>query len=568
MGARTNTRNRLPLRQAISSIEVFEEADFGIASGGIITLSGFKQFVLKDTVTMSNRFEIADGASIEILGASFLTQQLIYTGSGTFFSNAGTAGIGRFYVQDISFQFNNVSSTAFDLKGTGAPTSEVNVDFIDLIWMTAGGTLGVFENFSLIVMGLILAIDFKGGLTFKNNDTTDLTRSIFFPSTPVSTDAIFNVIGPRTRSIDFTGSSLNPADSGDSGLFIEPTILGTGGGFINDFIVFGGPYFKAGSTGTITAFADASITATAITTVSSGTSIPGGGNYARFNHSGTDVFVGQRVVTSTFTPEVTYNQTLIVTVTGAGFLEGDIESTGAPIPFTNDDAGSYLSNSVTVTSAGHAQSNDQSLLITLTLDYNGGFSIYNVQTDTFQINAIFDTAETSGNWDTGSLTEKDNRIDVKNSGQQKSSIVAGGWDLSGNVTATTVASGVFNDIAFNGSTVLSYNERVTLINSLNGTCRYDGINPAVLSIPVEFYIIPNSGADREYDIKLVRSTDGGSTFDNLTDVIVTRVNIKGTNTLFSTRRTVLLNNGDQYKWVQSGVSTTNGFTASQGCSTI
>jgi len=436
-----------------------------------------------------------------------------------------------------------------------------------LVWTSGGGNYGTIKKFPVTILEFLFVQGIKTGLTIDDGRGFRYESATQIPDSPMTTPHL-SFINPGIESVSLRRVRLVTLDASESGLFFSPVIDSLANAVVEN--VGPGPlgtFFKAGDTGSIGLIVDTSIPATAINSVTSGTAIPGGGNYARFQHLGTGVFVGQRVVNSTFTPEVTYNQTLIVTFAAATSFEGNIESSGAPIPFTADDAGSYLSEIATVTSTvAHGQGNGQALLQTNTINYNGGFEIFNVAGSTYLINVAPAASETSGNWDAGSLTEKDKRINVEKSGSQKDSMIAGGWDLTGNVSATTVVSGVFNDIDFTGAIRLSYNERIDLIESVNGTCRYDGLAPSVESIPIEFYIIPNNSSDREYDLKLL--IDTGSGFVDLPDLIITRVNVKGTNTLFSSRRTVELTPGDKYKWVLSGVGTTNGFIAERGCSTI
>jgi len=97
--------------------------------------------------------------------------------------------------------------------------------------------------------------------------------------------------------------------------------------------------------------------------------------------------------------------------------------------------------------------------------------------------------------------------------------------------------------------------------------RYDGQDPAVLKVPIEFRLAPSGGGVRTYQFKLVISTDGGSIFADLPDVIETQVEAAGSGTdlLFATFRDVLMNTGDIVKYQVDGIGTALDFTAVQGC---
>ena len=82
----------------------------------------------------------------------------------------------------------------------------------------------------------------------------------------------------------------------------------------------------------------------AIATVSSGTAIPGGGNYARFNFTpGPTLVVGQFVSVFLFVTNLNYNVSKgVVTVTSSGTLEINVAKTGDPVVFgTSETVGKF-----------------------------------------------------------------------------------------------------------------------------------------------------------------------------------------------------------------------------------
>jgi len=545
MGLNTNSTNRLPSRQTDTSNEIFSPAGMpDPVPGGT--------YVFKNDMTFTAPLNIADDALVVLKNedGGFITTAT-YSGTGAFIRGNN---IGEFVVEAGRFVFTDNNSSFFDVTG-----ESLRITSADIIFEGTDNSIGVMDLTNIFVLRRDFIEGWKTGIVVKNTNFA-LLRDVILQSnfTGSGPTILFEEHG-TVIAMDFITTVVAPAES-----FFDfrPTMSGTST-ITSVLALFSGSFFTPGVTGTITNIVDNSIALTAVDSVSDN------GGLAEFAISGTIPEVGQRVILSGFTTETSYNQTIIVTTQGASFFIGTVESTGIPLAFVqNDTTGDYQSNSATVTSVAHGQSAEQTLLITGTVNFNAGYSIFDPQTNDFKINltAAFPGVETTGTWDTGSLTEKDNRLQVQDARFQKDSMIAGGWQLSGNVSATTVASGVFNDIDFTGSENLSYNERVTLINPSNGACRYDGNEPSVESVPLEFYLIPNNNSDREYDFKLL--LDSGSGFVDLPDLIETRVNIKGTNDLVTTRRTVLLNPGDEYKWVQSGVGTTNGFTAERGCSTI
>jgi len=552
MGFDTNTTNRLPLLKGTGVINVKDESGLGIASGGVITLEDGKLYFIEASFSTANRLEIPAGASVRFKGRNERRNRITYTGTDTFISNAGDP-INSILMRDISITNSNGLATFMNLVG-GATGDGLALALFERCDFNDFDTIGLTEDFFSTTNNRS-AFGAPNGWTIKN--ISDIRMDLPVPiGNGTGTQALTRIIG--TVNINATIQNAIIFNFGaESGFFISPVIgLASVINIQNSPVFPGSTYFESGDTGSITAFADASIGATAITSVSSGTAIPAGGNYARFNHAGTDVFVGQRVVTSTFTPEATYNQTLLVTVTGAGFFEGNIESTNAPIAFTNDDTGSYLSNSVTVTSTAHAQSDGQALLINGTIAYDGGFTIYNALTNTYQINVGFATAETVGTWDTGSLTQKDKRLNLNNNGDQQDSMNVAFGGMNENAGATTIASvDTYQAMDFNTVVEDPSTERWTLIDVTNGVFRYDGIKPVTGSMIASLTVV-KSGSTEFY-----RFTDSknGAIPDFATKAHLD-MEVKTTKVNATLIRPISVVPGDTIQVVGAGDGTTNAIT--------
>lgn len=337
---------------------------------------------------------------------------------------------------------------------------------------------------------------------------------------------------------------------GGSVLYISPILDGTlliaENTFNGD-----GDFFETGATGEITEIDDESFVDF---TVSSVTDSSGG---ARFNHSSTLDTNGWLVTLSGFS-ETSYNTTGFIVFSSVGSFEVVAEDTGLLVSFVSDDTGTFNTDAVAIVSAGHSLSNGDILSIRGTINYNGGYIIFDATTNAFFINLRkdFPGMESSGEWDTGSLDQRDPRIECRGNRATeggnflRDSMVTGGWSVSGNVTETLVEDGSYVDMNFTGLSGLSYNERITASDPVTGEIRYDGLNSKVIKIPLTFRLSPVGGGARDYKIK------GLLNGSNLPDNIETDIEAQGSGTdqTVTVSRTVLMENGDTFKWQVVGVS--------------
>lgn len=548
MGFNTNTTDRLPSRQAIAEKEVFSLANLPAPVANVITLpAGF--YRIKDDINFGlNRIDVPSGR-VSLAGEYGAFPKVTYEGTGTFITMGGSSL--SLDMRTLDMFLTGLAPQAIEATGL---SSGVFLDTVDFNFTGGGGS-------TFATLTDVTQFTYRFGSVEGIKTLFNLTRVQVSIIDTFSSQADFATSGSLIN-VDqqlFTGVFRNMliiANPGSTSIFNIDPLVNVPITITNVINAAGAPFFTAGDNGLITNIVDGSTPSLSVTAVND---VSGSAEYetsVAHNYS-----VGDLIFHTTFATGGYLGSKTVSQVNGATtYLTGD--------SFVIDETGNSIAPRATITATAHGQTLDTPVLISNTINFNGGTLIKNPLTNTFDIwlTELFPGTETSGNWDVGSLTEASKFIQAFRNGPQKDSMVSGGWDLSGNVVATTVASGVFNDFDFTGMTRLSYNERVNLVNFTNGTVSYEGLNPAVENIPVEFYMIPNNSTDREYDIKLM--IDRGAGFIDLDDVIVTRINVKGVNTLFSTRRTVLLSPGDQYKWVQSGVATTNGFTAERGCSTI
>jgi len=486
MAVNTNATTRLAARLGLTEIDIFTEHDFPAPSGGVITLpTGL--YCFKAPVTLSDRFEIEAGATVKFCADQF-NNTITYTGTGTFISTPLPAADIRF-AGFFAF-LTGVGAQAFDIDAVFQEMNSVGV-----FALASGQSIGTFGNGGTPMPFVFFAnAQFSG---FANGVGVD-NASVFSLSGVAITSALSGsgaliTVGPNTRVTDLDNLTL-VAGASESAISLDPNLDGRA--VIVDTTLNGSTlFFAAGATGSITAFADAAFASESITSVSDSSGV------ARFNFSAPPtLFVGQEVTISGYVTNTDYNVTGVITATGAGFLE--ISS----VVFGTDEAGgSFLSDTVTVTSATHGLSDGQTLLITDTIEYNGGAAIYNAQTNTYQINRAFAATET-GTWDTGSLDESDPRVDAaSNTGQKPSMNIGSVIANDVGVTTTIAAVDTWTDFNLGGLAVAGSNiELWTVVDADTGELRYDGLEPLFGSVIATISAISQGGA-QEFHFRAVKN---------------------------------------------------------------
>lgn len=377
------------------------------------------------------------------------------------------------HLDDIDVLLTGAGAEFIDNAGMASTafSNQLRVTF------TGGGATSIGRMRSGLGMNFNLPafVNYRNGMVFDGISSAQM-ENFFFISDFAGSGPALDV---KTLSVASTFKSGGIIGGAGESLFnIDPDFTeGANGVFIDNVIKLGGQtnYFEAGTTGLMTTpfYADAAIASTGIDSVTDS------GGVARFNFTvGPTVYVHQKVTISGFITNTAYNVTGILTAVGAGFFEI------ASVAFGSDEAvGSFVSASVTVTDTGHGLSEAQTLLITESVDYNGGDTIYNVTTDTFDINAVFTIAHPSGMWNTGSLTQRDRRVEVKSSGAQASSMNIAFAQVFGNEILTTLAaSSTYEAVDFSVLSLDPSSELWILVDPVAGIFRYEGLNPVVGSL--------------------------------------------------------------------------------------
>lgn len=474
MGFNTNTTNRLPAITPIGTTYVFDITMLPAPASNVITLLP-GNYIIADTVDFG-----LNSLKFDSVGEDLSIQTIDNRLSKITSSTTGT------FIDIVNARDVTLMGLGITLSGAGATFCNVlgiagSLDFNTVNATFSGGgtkTIGVVD-IGNILFDRFVVTGFTDGITLQN--ITSLSwKNFFLQSDFTGSGAIIN-LDKALLAASISNGGITAA-GGQSLFDIDPAISPINQVIIEK-VLSNGPasYFKSGATGAITLFQNNSVSE-AIDNVVSGTAIAGGGNYARFEVVGPLLSVGQKVTNTGFVTQTTYNKTGLITATNVtDWYEFDDEVTGLPVAFVADEpaAGTLTSDSVTVTSTAHGQSNGQTLAIINTIAYNAGYTIYNALTNTFDVNAVFVTGETTGDWDTGSLDETNKFLSVSDAGAQKDSKNIGSIVVNSNAAETVIgATSTFVDLNLGANAVKGGNiERWTLTNPTTGELRYDGVQP-------------------------------------------------------------------------------------------
>lgn len=473
----SNLTDRVPARQNIGLTEIFLHTDFPAPVSEVVTL-GTGVWDIKADIFMSDRLVIDPAAGfVQIISTTFGSARLVYTGLDTYLTHKAPGSV--LVLKDIFFVTVNDDTAILDIDG-GAGLIIENASFQGTFGMN-GQTVGRIANLS------------RGGQMER------VSLNVFDDGIIIDSNSAFTLIGGGSGvglTADFTSYSfegtngrvqireaLGETQTATHNLFyVDPISTGP----INILTSFqdGGNFFQSlGTSGDITGFADASEASESITSITDSSGV------ARFNFTAPPtLFVGQEVVIVGFVTNTDYNGTFIITATGANFFEV------SSIAFGSDEAGgTFTSASVTVTATANTLSELDTLRIAVSINYNGGFAIYNRLTNSFQINSAF-TAETieDQTYNSNSLDETDPRVSVALSAPQKSSKNIASVKVV-NSASTFVPGTSFGSFDFGGDAVAGDSmEQWQLLDSTTGRIRYNGEAPFAGLLSAVFLIDTNS----------------------------------------------------------------------------
>jgi len=388
---------------------------------------------------------------------------IVYTNTGTFITgdNGGACNVENIGLAAFS------AGTLLSFTATNRD-NDVGSLFFSRCTMS-GWNMGTISRYSTSEFGPLIDIDssvitnWASGLTvdtvFLNVNKCLIDQSLGF----TSSTSVFNVTNTAHKKAQASFRDLfGTLYSGETlvrinaGIPNDQKVVLTGN--VLDLDASDGLFDTSGATGTFTAVADNSISSTGITGVTDSNGV------ASFTHAGTSPELGSTVTISGFTTNTDYNTTGIVTATNTTTFEVDY------IIFGTDETGSYESIGVTITSISHGLSPGEGVTLdtTLATDYDAGYLIYNIQTDSFDVAATF-TSTLSGTWSTEGLDQTDPRVvALANPGTQDSKVLAFGF-TNGNVDIETIITdGVYTAINVLGFSEEDITQRFKLINTTDG----------------------------------------------------------------------------------------------------
>ncbi len=419
-------------------IEIRSAQDLtNLATTGVITVTSkttFK-FISTSNIITTVRFEVTD-ANLQFTDDHTQTQ-IIYAAGGTFITLTGDSDF-----KITGGQYNGATTGKF-IDAVGNADNQIDLGDCDLL---AWNELGDIEGHLLVVMRRIGIFVWGDGFNISvramqvsqsgSQNFAD-TGNTIFKFTSTFSDARFSIIDWISNL--FSGESIARIDpSLDRTVLNELVQVSTGGTPLFD---------TSGADGTFTAVADASISATAITSVTDNSGV------AQFNFTGPTVYVDQEVVVSGFATATSYNETGIVTATdGTSYFEFRVNST--TMVFDQTDTGSFLSDSVTLTDTATTLVDGDTITIDTdnSIDYDSGATVYNQLTNSIQINRTFIATET-GTWSTRGIDGVDSRVTAINNPGFKDSQSIAFAHLGENIIVTTPAVvDVYQDVDLTGST--------------------------------------------------------------------------------------------------------------------
>jgi hypothetical protein len=480
-------------KKAPSITEVFDMADFPTPSGGVITLPTGK-YLIKANLVTADRFAIGAGSTVTIQTDDSRGNSLTYVGTGTLFTATNAA---NFILQEFQVILAGNGATLFDITG-GV-----------FRWFGGAGIfVGTGQSIGTATTPIVSVIDTVAFFGFEEGFTSDSPFISYFRELSLEPSAIGS--GTALTLDDGTGAFATFDDitatltASQSLIDIKPCI-GTRVSIRDVKKSPTGAFFKAGTTGPITSFTDTSTPNTAV-------SVTNDGGDALFTSVGHGLNVGELPIHTTF-PESSYNtSTSVVTEVPSA----DTYKIG--IAYVSDSSGLFSTTTCQIDDVAHGLANGCCVSIFGTINFGGGYKIFNVQTDTFEITLgkAFPGSESTGNWDTSSLDETSAFVVATDNGDQKDSANIGSFVVGGNATPTTInTKDVFENLNLGGNAVAASDiELWTLTNATTGEIRYDGISPAPVSYTGTLSAI-SSGGPQRFDFQLLENGSPLAAPDNV-----------------------------------------------------
>lgn len=453
-----------PVKVPENVVFVAELADFPDPDSEVITLDPNISYELYDLINSGqNRIQLPEGVTNRILSTNPAINAFEYEGSATYITGLNVL---NFTVETSFIRSLGEGAILFNLDA-GINTSNSIFSAHRQVFVS-WTSLGTIKGFALAAIN---AVDFEdsGPLVLDGNKRFFMTSTVIEPNTDPIT--LISIIGDNDVQGNIAEGEWT-IRSNQAGIFIDPNI-GVNSQIFIDMVAInleaGGEFFKTGTIGNIVGF---------VNNTSNGNI-----NNIESAESGNAI-----LVTTTVPHNLEVFQEVAQT-TGITAYDVPTSITSVPqadqyilpIPFSIGQSGTYIANSVTVaTSAPHGLSDGQTLLIEGEPDYNGGARIYLAAGTGFNINRPFaGVGSSSGTFNTGSLTQKDPRVNISQVSGVPDSKTIFNFSIIGNTQPTNIIGGdLFQDIDFSGGSgaiITSGTELFTLIDPDNGEYRYEGL---------------------------------------------------------------------------------------------
>jgi len=475
-----------PSRHGNTITEVFSMTDLPDPVGDVVTLTSGK-YIFKRPITTALRFYIGAGQTVTITFADSRGQYLTYTGTNILFTIENASSVT---FTDFNFLLTGNNSTFL----SSSAVSLLNMQIGQVAFTGTGSKIATIANTNILTQRFLIFTGYESGISFDHISTL-LYDQVFMLGNLNGTTPLLDLCSNSGDYITVSNCNITTGPS-ESFLDICP-IITTPINIIASPDRGTGEFFKSGTTGAITAFADASTGSTAMT-------VTNASGIAQFNDIAHGLNVGE-TVTHTGCSNSVYNGEFAVTA-----ATSDTYQVG--VAYVGNDSGNYSTTTCLVTSASHGLANDTDIYIFDTVNFGGGYTVFNAQTNTFEISLgkAFPGTET-GTWDTSSLDTRNPYVNSRDNGFQRDSKPTGSIVVGGNTATTTITgAGSPSDLNLGGLAVVAgSNEHWTVINSTTGEMRYDGITP--LGVTVSGFILAETtaAAAKNYSFSFLRKPAGG-----------------------------------------------------------
>lgn len=487
-----------PVIIEINNAAQFEEQ----ATAGVITITSSTCFLIHATFETSTRFVINSGVTLRITAEPAVnTFSLTYSGTGTFFSGAGSVRINDLLL------FANAASTLVGLTA-GSFVIERSV-------VSGFPTLGSIANSGLFVLRFMSFVDVTTGFTLTDVNGMQIS-SIDHSGTGLTTP--FFTYSQKKANIEMSLDVVNlRLGTGGSVLDISTDVNDLSPIVIDRVTTVTGDLFKqtAVSEVPITVIADASIANGTITAMAdnsdSGTTI-----------SSTSTYFDGEVITISGT--TSYNGTFRIfnVVASTSF---DIQVT-----FVADDAtGATVTERIGLTvGGGHGIVATDSIKIKDTNFYNSFDTVLIAGATLITVNGGFVTTNTGNIQRDVSLDQTDPRVKgTNNTGTNDSHSIACASVNDNSIVNGAIVNNTFTDMVFGtaGSALLASStmEGWRLVDEINGTFECISLQPFDGYITFDFTVVSSGGV---INFRFRWQKDSGSGFANLEDNVEALVAVR------------------------------------------